>query len=346
MAELTTQRLNVDAADASVYHPTLIKAAAMLREGKLVAFPTETVYGLGANALDADAVARIFEAKGRPPWDPLIVHVSDAAMAHSLMVDVTETFERLQREFWPGALTLIVQKNDRIPDIVTAGRRTVGIRMPAHPTAHNLIRAAGVPVAAPSANLFSKTSPTTALHVIHDLDGRIDAVIDSGRATIGVESTVLDITQSPAVIYRPGGVTREQIEAMIGPVVMYTQKEEAAAEPSAMPSPGGGLRHYAPNAKLILIEGGLSELVKTARNQSVEPSQMGILLPVDWKVPELEPSILFPWGKWGDWDQLAERLFLALRYLDERRVSLILAPMPHDVGMGSALRDRLTKAAR
>ncbi|HEY0566168.1 MAG TPA: L-threonylcarbamoyladenylate synthase [Terriglobales bacterium] len=341
-----TQRLHVELADASVYHPYIIKAAQMLRDGKLVAFPTETVYGLGANALDPDAVARIFEAKGRPAWDPIIVHVSDAEMAHSLMVDVTETFERLQREFWPGALTLLVQKNDRIPDIVTAGRRTVGVRMPSHATAHQLIRAAGIPIAAPSANLFSHTSPTTALHVMHDLNGRIDAVIDSGRSTIGVESTVLDITQSPPVIYRPGGVTREQIEAVIGPVVEFTHKEEMATEPLSMPAPGVGVRHYAPHAKLIVVEGGLKELVASTRAQSLEPNEIGVLVPTDWKVPELEPSLLFPWGAWGNWDQLAERLFIALRYLDERGVKMILAPLPGDDGVGAALRDRLRKAAR
>jgi L-threonylcarbamoyladenylate synthase len=318
----------------------------MLRDGKLVAFPTETVYGLGANALNADAVAGIFEAKGRPTWDPLIVHVSDAQMALPLMVDVTEQFERLTREFWPGALTLLVRRTDRVPDIVTAGRSAVGLRMPAHPTALNLIRAAGVPIAAPSANLFSRPSPTTALHVLNDLSGRIDAIIDSGRTTIGVESTVLDITQSPAVIYRPGGVTREQIEAVIGPVVLYTHKEELAAEPSAMPSPGVGIRHYAPNAEVLLIEGGLKELVAIARAQKQSPKKIGILLPNDWKVPEIEPFNIFPWGRWGDWDQLAERLFLALRFLEERGVVKILVPMPEDSGLGTALRDRLTKAAR
>ncbi len=343
---LVTERLSVDPQDAGVYHPAIIRAAQMLREGKLVAFPTETVYGLGANALDAAAVERIFAAKERPFWDPLIVHVSDPAMAQALCVDVNDQFERLQREFWPGPLTLLVIKSDRVPDVVTAGGRTVGLRMPAHPVAHHLIHAAGIPVAAPSANLFSRPSPTTALHVLDDLGGRIDAVIDGGRTQIGVESTVLDITQRPAVIYRPGGITREQIEAVIGPVVLFTAKQERAAEPSARPSPGIGVRHYAPRAKVLLVEGRLSELVRTLREQSVPPGRIGILAPSDWRVPELEPCVVFPWGDWGDWDQLAQRLYLALRYLDERSVQLILAPLPEDSGLGSALRDRLHKAAR
>ena len=344
MQRVETERLSVDVADASVYHPQIIRAGGMLRDGKLVAFPTETVYGLGAKALDERAVERIFEAKGRPAWDPIIVHVSDAEMAQTLMTDVTEMFDRLQREFWPGPLTLLVRKNGSVPDIVTAGRANVGLRMPAHPTAQALIRSAGLPVAAPSANLFSRPSPTTASHVLEDLNGRIDAVIDSGRTRIGVESTVLDITQSPPVLYRPGGITREQIEAVIGPVVVYGTKERAATEP--LPSPGVGLRHYAPRARLILVEGGLVELVSAAREQKDAPERVGILVPTDWKIAELKPYAVFPWGQWGDWDQLAERLFLAIRYLDERGVECILAPLPDDSGMGAAVRDRLQKAAR
>lgn len=343
---LVTERLSVDPGDASVYHPVILRAAQMLRAGKLVAFPTETVYGLGANALDAGAVEKIFAAKERPAWDPLIVHVSDAGMARALCVDVNEQFERLQRAFWPGALTLLVVKNDSIPGIVTAGGRTVGLRMPAHPVAHNLIRAAGIPIAAPSANLFSRPSPTTALHVLHDLSGRIDAVIDGGRAPIGVESTVLDITQQPAVIYRPGGVTREQIEAVIGPAVLFTAKEERALQAGALPSPGVGMRHYAPAAKVLLVEGRLSDLMRALRQQPAAPAKVGVLVPSDWRVPELDDYVVFPWGEWGDWDQLARRLYLALRYLDDCRVEVILAPLPADAGLGSALRDRLLKASR
>lgn len=346
---LVTERLSVDPADASVYHPVIIRAAQMLREGKLVAFPTETVYGLGANALHAAAVEKIFTAKDRPAWDPLIVHVSDAEMALSLCVDVNEEFERLQRAFWPGALTLLMMKNDSLPDIVTAGGRTVGLRMPSHPVAHELIRAAGIPIAAPSANLFSRPSPTTALHVLNDLGGRIDAVIDGGRTPIGVESTVLDITQQPAVIYRPGGITREQIEAVIGPVAMFTAKEERAVQTSALPSalrsPGTGMRHYAPTAKVLLVEGRLSDLMRALREQPAAGAKIGVLVPSDWRVPELDSYVVFPWGEWGDWGQLAKRLYLALRYLDECEVEVILAPMPEDIGLGSALRDRLLKAS-
>ncbi|GAC1656380.1 MAG: L-threonylcarbamoyladenylate synthase [Acidobacteriaceae bacterium] len=347
--QLTTERLSVDVADASVYHPHIIRAGIMLREGKLVAFPTETVYGLGANALNAAAVERIFDAKRRPHWDPIIVHVSDTDMSAALMVHVPETFDRLQREFWPGPLTLLVRKSDHVPDIVTAGRPNVGLRMPAHPTAQALIRSAGLPLAAPSANLFSRTSPTTASQVREDLNGRIDAVIDYGRASIGLESTVLDLTQSPPVLYRPGAVTRDQIEAVIGPVVVYGHKQEAAANPlraAGLPSPGVAMRHYAPKARLSIIEGGLVELVAAARQQTTDPEQVGLLVPTDWKVAELKHYVHFPWGKWGDWDQMAERLFLALRYLDERGVQVILAPLPGDAGIGAALRDRLQKAAR
>ena len=352
MRRRETVRLHINAEEASVYHPILIQAAGLIKTGKLVAFPTETVYGLGANAFDADAVAQIFDAKGRPGWDPLIVHVADAEMARELMVDTSEQFERLQREFWPGALTMLVNKSDKIPDIVTAGRRTVGLRMPSHPVAHYLLRAAQVPIAAPSANLFSRTSPTTAMHVMDDLDGRIDAVLDAGRATIGVESTVLDLTQQPPVIYRPGGVTREQIEAVIGPVVVFSEKEEAALSteiataPQGLASPGLGMRHYAPRARVVLVDGGLSELVKALREIDTPKERVGILIPTDWRVPEIEGYAVFPWGRWNDWDEMAQRLFLAMRFLDGRDVEVIVAPLPPDHGMGAAVRDRLVKAAR
>ena len=353
MSDTPTERLHINPAEASVYHPLIIRAAAMIKAGKLVAFPTETVYGLGANALDPDAVARIFEAKRRPAWDPLIVHVADAEMARTLAIDTSERFERLQQEFWPGALTLLVNRSDRIPDIVTAGRRSVGLRMPSHPVAHYLLRAAQVPIAAPSANLFSRTSPTTAAHVIADLEGRIDAVLDAGRASIGVESTVLDLTQDPPMLYRPGGVTREQIEAVIGPVAVFTQKEEAAlsteiasSPTEGLASPGLAMRHYAPRARVVLVDGGLSELIATLRGLPEARERIGILVPTDWRVPELEGYAVFPWGHWNDWDEMAQRLFFAMRFLDDRGVDLIVAPLPPDHGMGAAIRDRLIKAAR
>ena len=203
----------VDAAhlDTAQAQEALERAAAILRGGGLVAFPTETVYGLGANALDAAAVGRIFAAKERPSWDPVIVHIANEAALAGLVVELPDAARKLMAAFWPGPLTLLLPRTAAVPDVVTAGRALVGVRMPAHPVALEVIRRAGVPVAAPSANRFGHTSPTSAEHVLADLDGRIDAIVDAGPTDCGVESTVLDPCASPMAIYRPGAVTAAQI---------------------------------------------------------------------------------------------------------------------------------------
>ena len=241
--DVKTLRLRVDAErlDTAEAQETLERGAQILRAGGLVALPTETVYGLGAHALDAAAVGRIFEAKQRPAWDPVIVHIADLAMLEGLVCwegvadGVEARARRLMAAFWPGPLTLLLRRTEAVPDAVTAGRALVGVRMPAHPVALELIRRAGVPVAAPSANLFGHTSPTTAEHVLDDLDGRIDAVVDAGATGLGVESTVLDCCQSPMVIYRPGAVTAEQIRAVGGPVGLFESGELEETPREAMP---------------------------------------------------------------------------------------------------------------
>src|SRR5271167_1169804 len=219
-------RVELENMDGPESQQALDKAAAILRRGGTVALPTETVYGLGANALDAAAVAAIFKAKERPGWDPLIVHVADEAMLATLVAEVPEAARLLMRAFWPGPLTLLLPRSARVPDAVTAGRPLMGVRMPAHPVALEVIRRAGVPIAAPSANRFGHTSPTTAAHVLDDLDGHIDAVVDAGPTAFGVESTVLDATVEPMVVYRPGAVTIEQIRAASGCAVEYYREPE------------------------------------------------------------------------------------------------------------------------
>ena len=216
----------------------IARAAEILRSGGTVAFPTETVYGLGANALDPNAVASIFAAKARPSWDPVIVHVSDRAMLDRVAI-VPPAAERLISAFWPGPLTLLLPRTSQVPDNVTAGRPLVGVRMPAHPIALALIEAAGIPIAAPSANRFGHTSPTTAAHVLHDLDHRIDAILDGGPTTVGLESTVIglnpDPSQSSIVLYRPGAITADMLEPIAGPVTPYQppqQPEARTAKPS------------------------------------------------------------------------------------------------------------------
>ncbi len=354
---MKTLRLAVDAAhlDTPLSQAVLARAAHLLRSGGLVALPTETVYGLGAHALDRKAVESIFKAKRRPAWDPVIVHIAGEAMLEELAVDVPEAARRLMRAFWPGPLTLLLPRSAAVPDAVTAGRPLVGVRMPAHPVALELIRLAGVPVAAPSANLFGHISPTTAAHVLDDLDGRIDAVLDAGPTTHGVESTVLDPCQSPMVIYRPGAVTSVQIRDTAGPVALFQPGEALLETPrESLPSPGVGLRHYAPQARLVLVEAPLSELGARLQEQAEAVSRrlgaidrLGVMLPAEIPLPAaLGAAQVFPWGRWAAPEELARTLYAGLRALDDAGCTVILCPVPPPEGIGAAIRDRLKKAAR
>ena len=343
-----TERLKADAQE------DIARAATILRDGGTVAFPTETVYGLGANAVDEVAVAKIFAAKERPGWDPLIVHLSDREMlarVAEIPAEFAERVERLITEFWPGPLTLLLPRTEEVPDAVTAGRALVGVRMPEHRVARELIQLAGVPIAAPSANRFGRTSPTAAAHVLEDLDGRIDAVLDGGATTVGIESTVLAAAETPMVIYRPGAVTARMIEEATGePVRLFEPNAEEKNVPrEALPSPGVGLRHYAPRARLELVEvprsGELSHSLHAAIERFTEEDEIvGVMLPEDWDASYAEET--FPLGEWGDDGMFAQRLFAGLRSLDARGVSVIVCPVPAGEGLGTALRDRLTKAAQ
>jgi L-threonylcarbamoyladenylate synthase len=226
-------------------------AARLLRAGRLVAFPTETVYGLGANALDPEAVARIYAVKGRPPTSPLIVHVATIEMAQSLVTSWPDLADRLAQRFWPGPLTLVLEKQPTIPSIVTAGLATIGLRMPAHPMALALIKAAGVPLAAPSANRFTQLSPTTADHVRRSLGSDVDLILDGGPCEVGIESIVLSLEGPQPVLLRPGGISRSELEAAIGPVVTAVE-----ATNGSHPSPGMHPRHYSPRTRLLLVKDG------------------------------------------------------------------------------------------
>lgn len=331
----------------------IARAAAILRQGGLVALPTETVYGLGANALDPIAVARIFSAKQRPAWDPIIVHiagpVADNSMYETLVSHLPEHAAKLAAAFWPGPLTLLLPRSAAVPDGVTAGRPLVGIRMPAHPVALELIRQSGLPIAAPSANLFSHTSPTTAEHVLQDLDGRIDCILDAGPTHHGVESTVLDPNQNPMIIYRPGAVTIDQIRAVAGDVELFQNRSQQVAPiEDALPSPGVGIRHYAPKARIILIEADLAKLAAKISEEfsKLSSTRVGILLPAELAGAAPQGAIVFPWGEWILTEQLAHNLYTGLRSLDAQNCSVILCPLPAAEGIGTAIRDRLMKAAR
>lgn len=338
---MKTERLQTGGAG----HATaMARAAALLKAGGTVAFPTETVYGLGANALDEAAVAKIFAAKERPGWDPLIVHVWGPAMLEQVVAMPPELRDRAQAlmaAFWPGPLTLLLPRTAAVPDAVTAGRTLVGVRTPAHPIARELIQAAGVPLAAPSANRFGGPSPTTAAHVLADLDGRIDAVLDGGPANVGVESTVFDL--GAKAIYRPGAVTAAMISRVIWDevrVVTAAEASAAAAAPETLPSPGMGIRHYAPQARVVLVKGQQEMLEEIARHPGAD---VGVMLPDGWNAGAAQ--VLFRWGPWGDAEILARLLYFGLRSLDERRAKVIVCPVPQMGGLGEALRDRLEKAA-
>lgn len=354
---MKTLQLKVDPAhlETSEAAAALDRAAEILRTGGLVALPTETVYGLGANALNRAAVERIFAAKARPAWDPIIVHVASLAMLDGLVEKVPAAARKLMEQFWPGPLTLLLPRTAAVPDCVTAGRPLVGVRMPAHPVALELIRRVGVPIAAPSANRFGHISPTTAAHVLDDLDGRIDAVLDAGPTSRGVESTVLDPAPTPMVIYRPGAVTAEQIHEIDGRVDIYRSEGPLRETPAeALPSPGVGLRHYAPRARLVVFElpdkAALAEielsLEKAARSESLDEG-VGVMLPDGVAIPTgIAEEHVFRWGKWNAPEELAQRLYAGLRALDAAGCTVILCPLPSEEGMGTALRDRLRKAAR
>jgi L-threonylcarbamoyladenylate synthase len=359
--EVKTARLKIDRAhlQEDAAQRTLAEAAALLKAGALVAMPTETVYGLGANALDAEAVARIFEAKQRPAWDPIIVHVANEAMLADVVAEVPERARLLMQAFWPGPLTLLMPRSAQVPVIVTAGRALVGVRTPSDAVTLALVEAAGVPIAAPSANRFGHTSPTTAQHVLDDLDGRIDAVVDAGPTECGVESTVLDATVEPMIVYRPGAVTIEMLREVAGCAVeSYREPQELESTPQeALPSPGVGLRHYAPKAQLILIEAPLGELddalfaALKAELSAHQDTKIGLLVPAEVldalreKLRQADAAILHPWGRWSHPEELAAELFAALRALDTQGCSVILAPLPPEQGIGTAVRDRMRKAA-
>lgn len=321
----------------------ILRAAELVKNGGLVAFPTETVYGLGANALNADAVARIFIAKERPAHDPLIVHLSGFDQVSRVARAISPVAERLAKTFWPGPLTLVLPKQPAVPALVTSGLDTVAVRVPDHPVAQALLVAAGVPIAAPSANRFGHTSPTTAQHVWHDLHDRIDAILDGGPTPIGVESTVLDASVSPPRILRPGGVTLEMLESVIGPVAVASR--EVAGDQGLL-SPGLLETHYAPRAELIFCQGSAAaEALAAELAAALAAGRRVGVLALDAEVDALAQAgaVVYPLG--ADLSSVARRLYAGMRWLDAQGVDVILCRDLGAGGLGLAIRDRLTRAA-
>lgn len=331
----------------------IARAAECLRSGGLVAFPTETVYGLGVNALSRPAVQRLFAAKQRPATDPLIVHISSIDSLAALVMRVPERARVLADRFWPGPLTLVLTRSSQVPDEVTAGLPGVAVRVPLHPVARALIEAAAVPVAAPSANLFSRPSPTEASHVLADLEGRIDLIVDAGPTTIGVESTVLDLTTDPPRILRPGAVTIEMLREVLERVVVagLANPEHGSAP---MPSPGMLEKHYSPRAELTLFEGAASavlpKLVAAARAALADGTTVGIIAAEEDRDalaslsshPRLLVRLL---GREDTPNVVAARLYSTLRELDASGAEMILVRGFSAHGLGAAVQDRLRRAA-
>jgi L-threonylcarbamoyladenylate synthase len=342
--------------DPDVPDPQAIdEAAAILGAGGLVAFPTETVYGLGAHALDDEAVRGIFAAKGRPSTDPVIVHLASAEQLPTVARRIPELAWALARAFWPGPLSIVLEKQPEVPSAVTAGLDTVAVRVPSHPVARRLLERAAIPVAAPSANRFSHPSPTTAAHVIEDLGDVIDLVLDAGATPIGVESTIVDLTVTPPLIRRPGGVSVEAIRRMIPDVAVRSTRLDAGA---AQPAPGQLMRHYAPRASLTLFLGTGSAVVhrvgEEARTAAAAGRRVGVLAPAE-DLSALAPRLAAaaaagrictaPYGARRAPDQSARELFAALRALDAEGVDVILAAAPAEGPLSAAVVDRLTRAA-
>ncbi|KUK14362.1 MAG: threonylcarbamoyl-AMP synthase [Synergistetes bacterium] len=303
-------------------------AALIIKRGGLVAFPTETVYGLGADALNPEAVAKIFEAKERPFFDPLIVHIADVKELDLLWLYIDDRAKALIERFWPGPLTIVLPKKDIVPDIVTAGLNTVAVRMPSHPVALRLIRESETPIAAPSANRFGYLSPTMPEHVLKQLGGRIDLIIDGGRTPVGVESTIIDLSEETPLLLRPGGLPVEEIERVIGKVKMLTESEKPR-------SPGQLPRHYSPRTPLRIIEDENFEVpfgIKAGLLAFKEAKYREKFFAVE----VLSPS--------GDLKEAACNLFPCLHRLDDAGLDIIYAEAIPEEGLGRAIMDRLRKA--
>jgi L-threonylcarbamoyladenylate synthase len=347
MNSITTNLIKIDP-----FFPdrTVIKQAAdFLRRGELVVFPTETVYGLGADAWQEVALEGIFAAKGRPFSDPLIVHIADYAVLEELTDSISGAAERLAEVFWPGPLTLILPRGPRVPYLVTAGRETVAVRMPSHPVACALINALGSPIAAPSANRFMHVSPTTAEHALADLGGRVPLILDGGPCEVGVESTILDLSADVPTILRPGGVSLEALRAVL-PEVRQAVRREQGAEELAQKAPGQLAMHYAPAVPLLLFDGS-EENMRTAmlaevRRHVGEGERVGVLV-TDSDVPTFRAcgALVRSLGDATNSAQVASALFFNLRALEDAQVEVILCRTfpTHDLGL--AVHDRLGRAA-
>lgn len=317
-------------------------ASAILRNGGLAALPTETVYGLGGNGLDPVAVRKIFEAKGRPQDNPLILHIASASELDGLCHSIPEAARELARRFWPGPLTMVLPCRDLIPRETTAGLDTVAVRCPACGVTREIIRAAGIPIAAPSANRSGKPSTTTAAHVLHDMDGRIDAVVDGGPCRVGVESTIVDLSGGVPRLLRPGGVTPEQLREVLGELEIDQAVTAQPAGDAVVRAPGMKYKHYAPQGQVLIVSGPAEKAAAYVRKR-FQPGDAVLCFAEELSLyGGLAPTA---YGSESDPESLAHGLFAALRALDRAEVKTIYARCPECGGVGYAVRNRLGKAA-
>ena len=326
---------------------SLALAAHLLAYGQLVAFPTETVYGLGANALDPQAVSGIFAAKGRPADNPLIVHIHDRSQLDNIC-EVSETALRLMDAFWPGPLTLIMPRKEAVPDVVTAGLDTVAVRMPSHPVALAMLRACNLPVAAPSANRSGKPSPTSAQHVLTDMDGRIPLILDGGESDVGLESTVLSLVGERPCILRPGGVTQAMLEKIVGPVDLAGSILRPLEKGEKALSPGMMYKHYSPDGQVTLIEGEEAAVMEALRRLYAHADgedHRACVMCFSEHVEALADCHPHDIGPKDDPAEVARRLFATLRALDDEKMDVIFSEVVPPEGVGLAVMNRLGRAA-
>ncbi len=341
--ETQIKKLNYETINMNIIE----EAGKILKEGGLVAFPTETVYGLGGDALNPVSSEKIYAAKGRPSDNPLIVHIADKSHVYQIAKKISKEAEKLMEAFWPGPLTLIFPKTDLVPPKTTGGLDTVAVRMPSDPIAAAFIRAAGGFVSAPSANASGRPSTTTAEHVAEDLDGRIEMILDGGQAVIGLESTIVDVSQEKPVILRPGVITKAMMEAVIGP--LETDQAVIAPDSGIKPkAPGMKYRHYAPKAELTIVEGE-TEAVIAAVNRLTEEAEtkgkkVGIIA-TDETVNRYEKGLVQSLGARSHEDEISMHLFEVLRSFDETDVDCIYSESFEDAAIGQAIMNRLLKAA-
>lgn len=346
MPEATPPRILVaDPSDPAAFDAAIAEGAAIIRAGGLVAFPTETVYGLGANALSADAVRGIFAAKGRPAFNPVIVHLSDVSELHRVAREVPPVAAQLARAFWPGPLTLVLPRCEQVPDVVTAGLPGVGVRVPAHPVARALIARSGVPVAAPSANPFTRVSPTTAAHVALAMGGAVPLILDGGATDVGIESTVLDVTGQRPLLLRPGGVSRQAIEQIVGPIDVASHAPQGDAP---RPAPGMIERHYAPRARLVRADSSSASSVGAQLSALAAP---GARVAIVWReggVPRSAMEALAPAALLlelpRDAEGYARALYAALHAIDAAGCQVALVEPPPNDPAWDAVADRLRRA--